>query len=49
MESNKVLIEFSSKYNKKSRLAVTRWFLIEKVLLKQGKQQDILEENISGL
>ena len=30
-------MEFSSKYNKRSRLAVTRWFLIEKVLLKQGK------------
>ena len=49
MKFNKILIEFSSKYNKKSRLAVTRWFLVEKVLSKQGKQQDILEESISKL
>ena len=49
MESGKALIEFNSKYNKGSRLAVTRWFLVEKVLSKQGKQQDILEESISKL
>ena len=49
MESSKVLMEFGSKYNKRSRLAVTRWFLVKKVLLKQGKQQDVLEESISGL
>ena len=49
MESNRALIEFGSKYDKRSRLAVTRWFLVEKVLSKQGKQQDILEESISKL
>ena len=49
MEFGRVLMEFGSKCNKRSRLAVTKWFLVEKVLLKQGKQQDILEENISGL
>ena len=42
-------MEFGSKYNKRSRLAVTKWFLVEKVSLKQGKQQDILEEGVSGL
>ena len=49
MESSKVLIEFSNKYNKRSRLAVTRWFLMKKVLLKQDKQQNILKESVSGL
>ena len=49
MESSRVLIEFSSKYKKRSRLAVTRWFLMEKVLLKQDKQPDILEESVSRL
>ena len=49
MESSKVLIKFSSKYNKRSRLAVTRWFLMEKVLLKQGKQQNIPEKSVGGL
>ena len=49
MESSKALIEFSSKYDKRNRLVVTRWFLVEKVLLKQGKQQDILKEGVSGL
>ncbi len=42
-------MEFSSKYDKRNRLVVTKWFLIEKVLLKQNKQQDILEEGINRL
>ena len=49
MESGRVLMEFSSKYDKRSRLAVTKWFLVEKVLLKQGKQQNVLKKNISRL
>ena len=49
VESNKILIKFSSKYNKRSRLAVTKWFLVKKILLKQSKQQDILIKSISGL
>ena len=49
MESSRVLIKFSSKYNEKSRLAVIRWFLVEKVLLKQGKQQNIPEKSVGGL
>ena len=42
-------MEFGNKYNKRSRLAVTKWFLVKKVPLKQGKQQDILEESVGGL
>jgi hypothetical protein len=42
-------MKFSSKCDERSRLTVTRWFLVEKVLLKQGKQQDIPEEGINGL
>ena len=49
MESSKALMEFSSKYDKRSRLVVTRWFLVEKMPLKQSKQQDIPKESISGL
>jgi hypothetical protein len=49
VESNRALVEFGSKYNEKSRLAVTKWFLVEKMLLKQGKQQDVPKESISGL
>ena len=49
MESNRALMEFGSKYNKRSRLVVTRWFLVEKMPLKQGKQQDVLKKSISGL
>ena len=49
MESNRALMEFGSKYNKKSRLAVIKQFLVEKVLLKQSKQQDIPEESVGGL
>jgi hypothetical protein len=49
VESNRALIEFGNKYNKRSRLAVTKWFLVKKVPLKQGKQQDIPEESINRL
>jgi hypothetical protein len=49
VESGRVLMEFSSKCDERSRLAVTRWFLVEKVLLKQDKQQDILKEGVNGL
>ena len=45
MESGRPLMESGSKCDKRSRLAVTRWFLVEKVLLKQN----VLEEGVGGL
>ena len=49
MESGRALMEFGSKCDERSRLAVTRWFLVEKMPLKQGKQQDVPKESVGGL
>ena len=45
MESGRLLMESGSKCNKRSRLVVIRWFLVEKVLLKQN----VPKKGISGL
>ena len=49
MESSRALMEFGSRCDERSRLAVTRWFSVEKVPLKQDKQQDVPEEGVGGL
>ena len=45
MESGRALMESGSKCDERSRLAATRWFLVEKVPLKQ----DAPEEGVGGL
>jgi len=49
VESSGTLMGFGSKCDKRNRLAVTKWILVKKALLKQNKQQDVLKKGISGL
>jgi len=45
VESGRPLMESGSKCDERSRLAVIRWFLVKKVLLKQN----VPEKGIGGL
>jgi hypothetical protein len=47
VESGRALMEFGSKCDERSRLAVTRQLLVGNVPLKQGK--GIPEEGVGGL